>query len=47
VVAVSFYVAKVDAVTPEQVREAFRRRIDPAGFTAVVVGGGPPKAAGG
>jgi zinc protease len=41
------YVAKVDAVTPEQVRDAFHRRIDPAGFTAVVVGGGQPKAAGG
>lgn len=41
------YVAKVEAVTPEQVRDAFRRRIDPAGLTAVVVGGGQPKAAGG
>ena len=41
------YVAKVDAVTAEQVRDAFRRRIDPASFTAVVVGGGQPKAPGG
>jgi zinc protease len=41
------YVAKVDAVTAEQVRDAFRRRIDPASFTAVVVGGGQPKTPGG
>jgi zinc protease len=33
------YVAKVDAVTVEQVRDAFRRRIDPNGMIAVVVGG--------
>ena len=33
------YVAKVDAVTIEQVRDAFRRRIDPNGMISVVVGG--------
>jgi zinc protease len=33
------YVAKVEAVTIEQVRDAFRRRIDPKGMIAVVVGG--------
>jgi zinc protease len=33
------YVAKVDAVTVEQVRDAFRRRIDPNGMISVVVGG--------
>lgn len=33
------YVAKVDAVTIEQVRDAFRRRIDPNGMIAIVVGG--------
>jgi zinc protease len=34
------YVAKVDTVTAEQVRDAFRRRIDPERLIAVVVGGG-------
>jgi zinc protease len=34
------YVAKVDAVTAEQVRDAFRRRIQPDRLIAVVVGGG-------
>jgi zinc protease len=33
------YVAKVDAVTTEQVRDAFRRRIDPNRAIVVVVGG--------
>jgi zinc protease len=33
------YVAKVDAVTVEQVRDAFRRRIDPNRAIVVVVGG--------
>jgi zinc protease len=33
------YVSKVDAVTVEQVRDAFKRRIDPNGMIAVVVGG--------
>jgi len=32
-------VSKVEAVTVEQVRSAFRRRLDPAALTAVVVGG--------
>lgn len=31
--------AKVEAVTAEQVRDAFRRRLDPAGMAAVMVGG--------
>jgi len=34
------YVAKVDAVTAEQVQDAFRRRIQPDRLIAVVVGGG-------
>ena len=33
------YVAKVEAVTAEQVRDAFRRRIDPSRLIGVVVGG--------
>ena len=33
------YVTKVDAVTVEQVRDAFGRRIDPNGMISVVVGG--------
>jgi zinc protease len=41
------YVSKVDAVTAEQVRDAFRRRIDPAHFIAVVVGGDQAAPAGG
>ena len=35
-------VAKVEAVTAEQVRDAFQRRIHPALLAAVVVGGGEP-----
>jgi zinc protease len=35
--------AKVDAVTLEQIRDAFRRRIDPDHLATVVVGGKPAK----
>jgi zinc protease len=41
------YVAKVDAVTVEQVRDAFQRRIDPDRWIAVVVGGDRAAPAGG
>jgi zinc protease len=41
------YVAKVDAVTVEQVRDAFQRRIDPDRWIAVVVGGDRVAPAGG
>ena len=41
------YVAKVDAVTAEQVRDAFRRRIHPDRLIAVVVGGGQAATNGG
>jgi zinc protease len=41
------YVAKVDAVPVDQVRDAFRRRIDPNGMISVVVGGDRAAPAGG
>jgi zinc protease len=41
------YVAKVDAVTVEQVRDAFRRRIDPNRAIVVVVGGDQAAPSGG
>ena len=41
------YVAKVDAVNAEQIRDAFRRRIDPAQLITVVVGGDQAAPAGG
>jgi zinc protease len=41
------YVAKVEAVTAEQIGDAFRRRIDPARLIAVVVGGGQATPSGG
>jgi zinc protease len=34
------YIARVEAVTVEQVRDAFKRRIHPAHMVTVVVGGG-------
>ena len=38
---------RVNAVTAEQIRDAFRRRVDPERFVTIVVGGKPdPVAAG-
>jgi len=41
------YVAKVDAITAGQVRDAFRRRIDPARSIVIVVGGDQAAPSGG
>jgi len=36
------FIARIDAVTIEQVREAFKRRLHPERMLTVVVGGGTP-----